>query len=75
MGRRSVPLSDPGRWVFNRVADAYRATGRDASADSLWDAMTRDAYWSVFLRERVPAHYEDLLRPPDYARAARGDHE
>lgn len=25
MGRRSVPLSDPDRWVFNRVADAYRA--------------------------------------------------
>lgn len=25
MGRRSVPLSDQDRWVFNRVADAYRA--------------------------------------------------
>jgi hypothetical protein len=40
-----------------------------------WDSMTRDAYWSVFLRGRVPENYADLLRPPDYVRAARGDHE
>ena len=40
-----------------------------------WDGMTREAYWSVFLRPRVPANYADLLRPPDYVRAARGDHE
>jgi len=40
-----------------------------------WDSMTRDAYWSVFLRWRVPPNYEDLLRPPDYDRAARGEHE
>ena len=40
-----------------------------------WDSMTRDAYWSVFLRGRVPANYADLLSPPDYARAARGEHE
>jgi hypothetical protein len=40
-----------------------------------WDAMTRDAYWSVFLRGHMPANYADLLSPPDYVKAARGEHE
>jgi hypothetical protein len=40
-----------------------------------WDSMTREAYWSVFLRLRAPENYSDLLSPPDYSRAARGEHE
>jgi hypothetical protein len=40
-----------------------------------WDSMTRDAYWSVFLRGGVPANYADLLSPPDYVKAAGGEHE
>jgi ubiquinone/menaquinone biosynthesis C-methylase UbiE len=37
MGRRSVPLSDPRRWVFNRLAGDYVA--RPAYPDALVDAL------------------------------------
>jgi hypothetical protein len=40
-----------------------------------WDSMSRDAYWSVFLQRRLPEDYAALLRPPDYARARRGEDE
>jgi len=40
-----------------------------------WDSMTREAYWSVFLRRQRPANYEKLLQPPDLDRAMRGEDE
>ncbi len=40
-----------------------------------WDSMTRQAYWTVFLSRRWPAHYETLLQTPDYDRAVRGEDE
>jgi hypothetical protein len=40
-----------------------------------WDSMSREAYWAVFLARTRPAGYADLLRPPDYERARRGEDE
>jgi ubiquinone/menaquinone biosynthesis C-methylase UbiE len=37
MGRRSVPLSDPDRWVFNRLAHAYAS--RPAYPEALADRL------------------------------------
>lgn len=38
-----------------------------------YDAMTREAYWNVFLKNRFPKDYDKLINPPDYEAAMRGE--
>ena len=40
-----------------------------------WDSMTKQAYWKVFFREQWPENYENLISPPDYAKALKGEKE
>ncbi len=37
-----------------------------------WDSMTKKAYWSVFLRYRLPEGYFQMLEQPDYEKARKG---
>ena len=38
-----------------------------------WDSMTKEAYWSVFLKTNFPPDYADLIETPDYEAAKKGD--
>ncbi|HCQ30401.1 MAG TPA: hypothetical protein DIU39_08955 [Flavobacteriales bacterium] len=40
-----------------------------------WDSMTKRAYWSVFLQEQFPPCYDQLIQPPDYGKALKGEEE
>jgi len=37
-----------------------------------WDSMSKRLYWNVFLNEKWPDNYEDLIDPPDYEKAIQG---
>ena len=37
-----------------------------------WDSMTKEAYWAVFLKHKLPDNYIDLLEEPDYEKARMG---
>ncbi|MBN2612985.1 MAG: hypothetical protein JXB00_15635 [Bacteroidales bacterium] len=39
-----------------------------------WDSMSKKAYWSVFLRYKLPDNYIELLEIPDYEKARQGIH-
>lgn len=34
-----------------------------------WDSMTKEAYWSIFLQNTPPDHFQDLIKHPDYKAA------
>ncbi len=40
-----------------------------------WDSMTKEAYKAVFLTTHFPENYDQLISPPDYEKALRGEDE
>ena len=34
-----------------------------------WDSMTKDSYWSIFLKDVPPDNFQQLIDPPDYKAA------
>lgn len=40
-----------------------------------YDAMTRKAYWAIFYNRPVPADFESLIQPPNYAGNKAGKRE
>lgn len=40
-----------------------------------WDSMTKEAYWTVFLKDKSPENYDSLLKTPDYEKAIKGEEE
>lgn len=40
-----------------------------------WDSMTKEAYWGVFLKLRLPSNYSELIKSPDYRNAKQGKRE
>ena len=40
-----------------------------------YDAMTKEAYWSVFLSSSYPSNWAELINDPDYERAKLGEKE
>jgi len=37
-----------------------------------WDSMTREAYWSVFLKKEKPENFDELLQTPSNKQAQQG---
>ena len=37
-----------------------------------WESMSKRAYWSVFLTDKVPDNYQQLLQPPNIENAKKG---
>ncbi len=40
-----------------------------------WDSMSKKAYWSIFLKDRPPSNFQELLQQPDYEQAKLGGEE
>ena len=40
-----------------------------------YDSMTKEAYWSNFTTIGWPNNYEELIAPPDYTKAIKGEEE
>ena len=40
-----------------------------------YDSMTKKAYWGIFLKEKFPKDYHQLIRTPDYEAASKGKEE
>ncbi len=40
-----------------------------------YDSMTREAYWAIFMQEKFPKNYQQLIRTPDYEAASQGKEE
>lgn len=40
-----------------------------------WDSMTREAYFSIFLKKNWPEGYDKMIQIPDYEKALKGENE
>lgn len=40
-----------------------------------WDSMTKEAYFSIFLKKNWPSGYDKMIKVPDYDKALKGEDE
>lgn len=40
-----------------------------------WESMSQKAYWAVFLKNELPADYQQMLKPPNVEKAMKGLNE
>jgi hypothetical protein len=38
-----------------------------------WDGMTKQSYWAIFLKNKYPPYYDNMIQQPDYEAAMRGE--
>ena len=38
-----------------------------------WDSMTKQAYWSIFLKTQKPSNFDQLLETPNTEKALKGE--
>lgn len=53
----------------------YFQTGQYRKTLLHWDAMNREAYFAIFLKQHFPQNYDALLTPPDYNAALKGQRD